>query len=281
MFEGEYREALQILIDNGTIIKENKKTPCDTLDAISMTIKAEEHFWAHRDGLLFDSKQQPNEGIHALSQCICNLIISASSPMSKPWRCWRSCSYSMQCASMRPETGIHLQDQSKLTYQSLLSHCKLLESRCKQYQKARERGWDDLMSISAATASASSIHTDTFNIQACCNEYGYMHPPIKCPMYGQQCYTCGGLNHYTAFCRQKNRRPKQNHKIPWWGQNNPWSNASRHRSWCSSRPPGRQSCHCHNQSCSTSCNPFHSLSHSPSCSTSPLVSLTPSWAYTS
>ena len=31
------------------------------------------------------------------------------------------------------------QDQSQLTYKALLSHCKLLESRCKMYQKARER----------------------------------------------------------------------------------------------------------------------------------------------
>ena len=31
---------------------------------------------------------------------------------------------------------ICLQDQSQLTYASLLQHCKTLEQRCEQYQKA-------------------------------------------------------------------------------------------------------------------------------------------------
>ena len=60
-------EALQMLTDNGTITKENIKTPHDVLDA-------KEHLWAHRDELLSDIRQQPNEGIHALSQHICNHI---------------------------------------------------------------------------------------------------------------------------------------------------------------------------------------------------------------
>ena len=70
MFEGKDREALQTLIDSGTITEENMKTPCAALDAIGITIKAKEHFWAHRDELLSDIRQQPNEGIHALCQHI-------------------------------------------------------------------------------------------------------------------------------------------------------------------------------------------------------------------
>ena len=91
------------------------------------------------------------------------------------------------------------QDQSELTYQSLLSHCKLLESRCKQYQKTRQRGRADLMSISAVTASASSIHTDTLTTDAWLQYIQLYAAPNKCPTYGQQCYTCSGLNHYTAL----------------------------------------------------------------------------------
>ena len=49
--EGKDRKAVQTLIDNGTITQENMKTPHTALDAISMTIKSEEHFWAHRDEL--------------------------------------------------------------------------------------------------------------------------------------------------------------------------------------------------------------------------------------
>ena len=56
------------------------ETPCATLDAIGMTIKAKEHFWAHRDGLLSDVRQQSNKGIHVLSQCIFNLSTKSPSP---------------------------------------------------------------------------------------------------------------------------------------------------------------------------------------------------------
>ena len=80
MFEGKDREALQTFIDYGTITEENMKTPHATLDAISMTIKTKEHFLAHRDELLSDLRQQPNEGIHALSHCICNLSTKCKFP---------------------------------------------------------------------------------------------------------------------------------------------------------------------------------------------------------
>ena len=48
---------------------------------------------------------------------------------------------------------IRQQDQSQLTYRALLSHFKMLEAHCKQYQKAKERGHADLASITAATSS--------------------------------------------------------------------------------------------------------------------------------
>ena len=85
---------------------------------------------------------------------------------------------------------IRLQDQSQLTYQALLSHCKMLEAHCEQYQKAKERGHTDLASITAAT---SSLHIDAMSKSIpSCYKCGYSHPNGKCPTKGQQCYTCGG-----------------------------------------------------------------------------------------
>ena len=83
MFEGKDSEALQTLIDSGTITEENMKTPCATLNTITTSIKAEEYFWAHKDDLLSDISQQPNEGIHALSQYICNLVTKCKFPYAK------------------------------------------------------------------------------------------------------------------------------------------------------------------------------------------------------
>ena len=46
---------------------------------------------------------------------------------------------------------VRLQDQSKLTYQMLLNHCKLLEQRCDQFQKAQMKGRAQLTTITAAS----------------------------------------------------------------------------------------------------------------------------------
>ena len=74
MFDDNDRKALQNLIDSGVMTPEHMLTPKAALDAIGTTIKSEEHFWAYRDELVSDLQQQSDEGIHALSQCICDLI---------------------------------------------------------------------------------------------------------------------------------------------------------------------------------------------------------------
>ena len=85
---------------------------------------------------------------------------------------------------------IRQQDQSQLTYQALLSHCKMLEACCEQYQKAKERGCAELASITAAT---SSLPIDAISKSQSCNKCGYSHPNGKCPAKGQQCYVCNGF----------------------------------------------------------------------------------------
>ena len=67
MFEGEDQQALQTLIKYSTIMPDNQKTPNQLINAISMTIKAEGHFWHFWDEFLLDVTQLPDEGIHALS----------------------------------------------------------------------------------------------------------------------------------------------------------------------------------------------------------------------
>ena len=96
---------------------------------------------------------------------------------------------------------IRQQDQSQIMYQALLSHCKMLEVQCEQYQKAEERGCTDLASITAAT---SSLHLDPISSSKHrCKKCGYSHPNGRYPAKGQQCYVCGGYNHYTMLCQQK------------------------------------------------------------------------------
>ena len=42
---------------------------------------------------------------------------------------------------------IHLQYQSAVTYDKLLSHCRTLETQCEQFQKAKEKGNANLTTI--------------------------------------------------------------------------------------------------------------------------------------
>ena len=130
---------------------------------------------------------------------------------------------------------IRLQNQSTLTYQSPLAHCKLLEQRCEQFQKAQLRGRAELTTITAAASVTSSMHQDTVTMhkKSNCTRCGYNHPKGSCPASRQQCYNCSRFGHYTALCK-KPRTPKQyNHP------NRPTSRRPSHR--YSSRPATRGS----------------------------------------
>ena len=67
----------------------------------------------------------------------------------------------MQSNKHKAKEWIHLQDQLTLTYDKLHSHCRTLETWCKQFQKAKEKCHTELTMITAATAIASSVHQDT------------------------------------------------------------------------------------------------------------------------
>ena len=149
---------------------------------------------------------------------------------------------------------IRQQDQSQLTYQALLSHCKMLEARCEQYQKAKERGHADLASI---TAAMSSLHIDAMSKSQSCIKCGYSHPNGKCPAKGQQCYVCNGFNHYTALCQKKGCRQPRQKQQRGFKPNKCSSSRGRHASRSPHRHRGRN-----HRSRSHSRTP----SHSPSCS---------------
>ena len=99
---------------------------------------------------------------------------------------------------------IRLRNQSTLTYQSLLAHCKLLEQRCEQFQKAQLKGRAELTTITAAASVTSSVHQDTVTThkKSYCTRCGYNHHKGSCPASGQQCYNCSRYGHYTALCKK-------------------------------------------------------------------------------
>ena len=215
MFQGDDRQTLQDLINNNTITAEDQLTPTSALKAIQRTLKEDEHFWHFRDEVLSNFRQEPNEGTHSLNNRITNLINNCKFTDSNTKEILKIMLLVHATKYHEARDWIRLQNQSNLTYQLLLSNCKLLEQRCEQYQKVQLRGRAELMTITAAASVASSVHQDTVTTHTRKSNYtrhAYSHCKGSCPASGQQCYNCSGFGHYTALCK-KPRTPKQ-HNCP-------------------------------------------------------------------
>ena len=42
-----------------------------------------------------------------------------------------------------------------------------------------------------------------FEDKQCCDRCGLSHRRGQCPAYGKRCFQCGGMNHFSKFCRMK------------------------------------------------------------------------------
>ena len=192
MFQDDDRQTLQDLIDNNTITAEDQLTPTSALQAIQRTLKGDEHFWHFRDEVLSDFRQEPNEGTHSFSNRITILINNCKFTDSNTKVTLKIMLLAHAIKYHEAGDWIRLQNQSTLTYQLLLAHCKLLEQRCEQYQKAQLRGRAELTTITAAASVTSSVHQDTVTThrKSNCTRCGYNHPKGSCQASGQQCYNC-------------------------------------------------------------------------------------------
>ena len=152
MFEGKDCQALQILINN-TVTPEAQQTPVQALKAIQSIIKEDVHFWHHCDQLFQDLCQLPEEGVHPLSNRICATIAKCQFSSQEVRKIMKIMMLQHAVKYHKARDWICLQDQSTLTYQSLLAHCRQLEARCKQFQQAQAQGRAHLTSLASASAS--------------------------------------------------------------------------------------------------------------------------------
>ena len=139
MFQGEDRQTLQTMIDNNTITAEDQQTPTKALKAIQSCIK-DEHFWYFRDEVMSDVQQQPNKHIHALNTRITTLVNNCRFQDQNTTNTIKLMLLKHAVRFYEARDWIRLQDQNQLTYASLLQHCKTLEQRYEQYQKAQIKG---------------------------------------------------------------------------------------------------------------------------------------------
>ena len=126
-----------------------------------------------------DFWQLPDKGIHVLSQYICDHVTKSKFAHAPTTETIKIMVLQHAVKYHEARDWIRQQDQSQLTYQALLSHCKMLEAWCEQYQKTKERGHANLASI---TTTTSSLHLDAITkFKICCNKCRYSHPNGKCP----------------------------------------------------------------------------------------------------
>ena len=214
MFEGEDCQALQTLIDNQTILLDAQLITAPAHKAIQTVIKEDVHFWHYHDQLLSDLCQLPDEGIHSLSNRINTLISKCRFLIEEIKEAMKimALQYAVKCHEARDV--IHLQDQDTLTYKSLLNHCKQLEAQCEQFKQAQAQGRAHLTSITAASASHSSLHANTQSTttRQACQRCDNSHPHANCPAFDHECYNCHGTGHLTALCKRPhaNRHPVDN-----------------------------------------------------------------------
>ena len=201
MFTWEDRQALQTLINNNTITQEDQCTPLQALKAIQTIINKEKHYWHHRDEVMSDIRQQPDEQVHTLNTMITNLVNSCrfentlTTETIKITLLQHTIKYHEAC------DWIRLQDPATLTYKTLLHHCKLLEQRCKQYRKAQQKGHAELTTLTTASTTQTSLHHDAITIQFDCYRCGYRHQRNNCPATGQRCHKCNALGHFATLCK--------------------------------------------------------------------------------
>ena len=78
---------------------------------------------------------------------------------------------------------IQQHNQQEFTYSTVLFHCKLLKSWCKQYQKAKEKDCTNLNTITAVIHP--SRHNSPRHPNPQCTKCGHNHLPGNCSAYGK------------------------------------------------------------------------------------------------
>ena len=207
MFKGDDRQALQILIENGTISQADQCTPIKALKAIQTTLKDEENYWQYRDDILSDIRQHPEEQVHTLNTRITELVNKCNFQHQETRETVKIMLLHHAIKYHEARDWIRFQDPTTLTYTTLLNHCKMLEQRCKHYRKAQINGRAQLTSLARAT-SHSSIHQDAIMTQQqrSCHRCGYNHLRGDFPAIGQRCNQCNSRDHFAAVCTSRGHR---------------------------------------------------------------------------
>ena len=203
MFKGEDRRMLQFLIESDTITAASQKTPWLALDAISTTIKSEEHFWYFQDNLLSNVHQLTCEGIHSLSTHICTLVTQCKFSHSQTKEALKIMALQHAVWYHEARDWIWFQDQSPshLHFPSHPLQVAWVVMQAVPKGQGEGKGWPHLCNCSNLNSLLSACWCPQLLPQL--QQVWCSHPQNKCPAKGQNCYNCSRCNHYTALCKSR------------------------------------------------------------------------------
>ena len=210
MFEGEDRQTLQTLNDNGTITEEQQKIPWQVLDATATTFRSKKHFWQFSNELLSDACQWPNEGIHSLNTHIMALVNKCKFPMMKPRRHWRSWSSSMWWGTRKPRNGSDSKASPSWSTEPFSPIASCLNPDASSIKRPRRRA--GLTSPPSQLPPPQCLPANKMPSQPSPNvPLWLLTSPGKYLAYSKECYNCGGKNHWTALYKRSKRPNHPSH----------------------------------------------------------------------
>ena len=149
-----------------------------------------------------DFRQQPNDQIHALNTRITTLVNNIKFQDHQTTETITIMLLQHAVKFHMARDWLWLQDQSQLTYKSLVQHYRTLEQCCEQYQKAQLKGHAELTTLFAATATSSLVHQDVItSSHTQCTKFRYKHLWDKYPATRQRMLQLSQNRTLHSLCR--------------------------------------------------------------------------------
>ena len=120
----------------------------------------------------------------------------------KHWRSWYS---SIWWGTMRPGTGSSYKTSPSWPARPFSTTASCLSPGVSSTRRPRRRARPTSLPFWWPHLQCLLFTQDALTILPKCSKCSYSHPHNKCLAYGEKCFNCAGLNHYTALCIRAQR----------------------------------------------------------------------------
>ena len=187
---------------------EARKDPEQVFKAIADILEVLTSYWNYTDKM-YNIKQGEQDSTDQLDQCIKNII--------------ERCQYSTEAEKLihRTELLFHAtkhfevkkwvrskKKREDVTYKALLQHAKEHEVTVKDFNRHKSNATVIATSVDEMRAfkqKKGNRYRAKPSSGRSCSKCSTLHPSRDCPAFGKKCHKCGLKNHFSSWCRLKNR----------------------------------------------------------------------------